>query len=329
MTISNQFETVACDFCGSAKTESVVRQTDLLHHTTNEFFSVVRCTDCGLSYTNPRPAQTEIGRYYSENYSFHAAPSALRIFAVRIAEHIANTSFAILAGIIPGIGRRLAPLVKPAIGDPVRSYYASGGRGSMLDIGCGAGASAHFWGERGALLAYRQITQVVGIEISDRARASLAAKGVEVQSDIADIPEDQLFGMIRMNWSLEHVYSPLRYFEFVRDHLEKEGRAVIAVPNYEGLIYKLAPECVELPIHLYHFRPHDIENYARRCGLRIAKMQTFSYPQMFVVAAQAGMFSKVFATPMGLREARQFQAALSRFDSAGRGNDMIVELAHE
>ena len=101
----------------------------------------------------------------------------------------------------------------------------------MLDIGCGAGASAHFWGRNGALLSYRRITKVAGVEIHDRARESLAAEGVEVWHDIEEIPQDQLFGMIRMNWSLEHVYSPKRYFEFIRDHLEKGGRAVITVPN--------------------------------------------------------------------------------------------------
>ena len=84
-----------------------------------------------------------------------------------------------------------------------------------------------------------------------------------------------------------------------------------------------------MPIHLYHFRPRDIENYTRLCGLRILELQTFSYPQMFVAAAQVGMFPKSFSTPLGLREAREFQSVLARFDRAGFGNDMIVIVAHE
>ncbi len=155
---------------------------------------------------------------------------------------------------------------------------------------------------------------------------NLAAEGVEAWRAIADVPEGRRFGLIRMNWSLEHVYSPLRYFSFVRDSLETGGRAVIAVPNYDGLIYRLAPDCVELSIHLYHFRPHDIENYAARCGLRVLELRTFSYPQMFVAAAQAGLFPEAFAAQFDVRQASAFQSMLARFDRAGWGNDMIVVL---
>jgi SAM-dependent methyltransferase len=319
-------ESVACDYCGSVETVPVTRQTDLLHRTTEVFFTIVRCTGCGLQYTNPRPEPAEIGRYYAQGYSFHVALSPLRRAAAALAERVANGPLAAIAGLLPGIGRRLALYVKPSIADPVRSYYAAGGVGTMLDIGCGAGASAHFWGDRGALLAYRRITKVAGVEVADRARESLAAEGVEAWRDIADVPEGRRFGLIRMNWSLEHVYSPLRYFSFLRDRLETGGRAVIAVPNYDGLIYRLAPDCVELPIHLYHFRPQDIENYAARCGLRVLELRTFSYPQMFVAAAQAGLFPDAFADQLNVRQASDFQSMLARFDRAGWGNDMIVVL---
>jgi SAM-dependent methyltransferase len=305
----------------------VARQTDLLHRTTDDFFTIVRCVGCGLQYTNPRPSSDEMGRYYADGYSFHAAPSRLRRFAAAAAERLVNGPFAPIADILPALSRRLAAHVKPSIPDPVRAYYSAGGNGTMLDIGCGAGASAHFWGERGSLLAYRRLAEVAGIEIAQRAREQLAATGIETWGALDAVPQQRRFGMIRMNWSLEHVHSPSRYFEFLRGHLEPAGRAVIAVPNFDGFIYRLAPDCVELPIHLYHFRPRDIENYAQRFGLRIIELRTFSYPQMFIAAAEAGLISKAFATQHGVRDARAFQSILERFDSAGWGNDMIAVLA--
>ena len=51
MGLGSTVETVACDFCGSAEATPVARQTDLLHRTTEEFFTIVRCADCGLQYT--------------------------------------------------------------------------------------------------------------------------------------------------------------------------------------------------------------------------------------------------------------------------------------
>ena len=196
----------------------------------------------------------------------------------------------------------------------------------MLDIGCGAGASAHFWGEAGALLAYREFTEVGGIEVASRAREWLAREGVEAWDDLDSVPAQRRFGMIRLNWSLEHVHTPSRYFRFLQEHLETSGRAMIAVPNYDGLIYRLAPDCVELPIHLYHFRPQDIRNYAAKYGLRVLELTTFSYPQMFTAAAQAGLLPASFLKPQTLTEARAFQSILTRFDEAGWGNDMIAIL---
>ena len=48
-------EQVACDFCGCAEATAVTRQTDVLHHTTDEMFTIVSCNQCGLHYLNPRP----------------------------------------------------------------------------------------------------------------------------------------------------------------------------------------------------------------------------------------------------------------------------------
>lgn len=322
-------ESVVCNYCGCDKSIQIAQQTDLIHKTTTVVFNIVQCVNCGLHYTNPRPTSKDIGLYYAENYSYHKVPSGLKTIGYRIAVYLANNRIlARFVGAFSGIGRRLVPFVKPDIYDPVREFYATGGKGAMLDIGCGAGFSANFWGTKGGLIAYRRIAKVAGVEINARARESLCTKGIDVYADLESVPPSRLFGMIRMNWSLEHVHSPSHYFKFIKDHLEEGGQAVIAVPNYQGLLYQLAPSCVELPIHLYHFRPVDIENYAGRCGLRILDLFTFSYPGMFITGAQLGMFSKAFIAPFELREARNFQAVLTRFDRAGWGNDMVAVLTH-
>ncbi|APW44170.1 hypothetical protein RS694_17645 [Rhodoferax saidenbachensis] len=231
-----------------------------------------------------------------------------------------------LADLVPAVGNRLAPYVKPEIADPVRDYYASGGQGAFLDIGCGAGISAHFWGGQSSLRTCRRFIPVAGVEVAEQARTSLMKAGIEVWPDLSSVPEERRFGMIRMNWSLEHVHSPAAYFAFVKDRLLPRGRVMVAVPNYGGLIYKVAPDCIEVPIHLYHFRPVDIENYAKRFGLRLVSMQTFSYPHMFIAAAKVGLLPEAFGKATSLRSAKAFQAALHQFDHSGMGNDLIAIL---
>jgi len=86
-------ETVACDFCGGSEFEHVASQTDILHKTTAEIFSIVKCKGCGLQFVNPRLTREEIGRYYSDNYSFHGAPNWFRRAASFSLSVLANSSF--------------------------------------------------------------------------------------------------------------------------------------------------------------------------------------------------------------------------------------------
>ncbi len=320
-------ESVCCDYCGSSAATPIARQTDKLHQTTTDFFTIVQCSNCGLRYTNPRPTQNEIGKYYAETYAFHARPSVIRRLIRRLLKYLANSRIGAVAGAIPKIERILIPHICPSFSDPVREYYAGGGQGGLLDIGCGAGVSAHFWGEQGALRAYRQIAPVAGVEISELARKVLIEFAIESWSDIDDVPPDTRFGIIRMNWSLEHVHSPTRYFEFLRKHILSQGLVIIAVPNAEGIIYRLAPDCVELPIHLYHFSRGDIERYATRHRFKIKSFATFSYPGMFLAACKVGLFPELFSSPPSFGEAKEFQRVLRRFDRLDYGNDMIVVLA--
>lgn len=317
-------ESVACDYCGSSEFEEVVRQTDILHKTTQEFFVITKCRNCGLQFLNPRPTKEEIGRYYSEEYSFHAAHHPAKRIVTALLSWLANSPLSVLLNIIPGLNRRLSVYVAPNIEDPVRKYFR-GGR--ILDIGCGSGVLAHFWGRKGALLAYKKFAGVYGVEVADKARESLAGSGITAFKSLADVTGDLRFEIIRMNWSLEHVHSPSEYFGFIEARLAKGGKAIIAVPNYDGLLYLLSKDCVEVPIHLYHFRRQDIANYAEKFGLKIIEFQTFSYPQMFFFAAEVlPKLSESFTPPIKILEARYFQKFLSRLDSLGMGNDMIVVL---
>ena len=108
------------------------------------------------------------------------------------------------------------------------------------------------------------------------------------------------FDLIRMNWSLEHVHTPNKYFEFLSNHLSSEGRAIIAVPNYKGLIYRLAPNCVELPIHLYHFSEDNLRSYSKKHNLELTGSFTFSYPSMFSFAYDIGLLPLTSSFPEGI-----------------------------
>ena len=321
-------EKVNCDFCRSNNYKTVIRQKDLIHKTSDEIFEIVECQECGLKFTNPRPKMEEIQKYYSEDYAFHLSQSTLKIYFTTFAEVIANMPFSSIFDLIPFVGKKLSQFVKPLIKDPVLKYFKAGGFGPLLDIGCGSGSYAHYWGRSGSLLSYNKYCEVYGIETNDKARMKISSYNIKTWENIDQIEKSNKFGIIRMNWSLEHVHAPSKYFSFMKKHLADNGKIIITVPNYDGIIYRLSPNCVELPIHLYHFRKNDIMNYAKMNNLTVTSLKTFSYYQMFVFASKIGLLPQSMMLKDSIKKAKAFKDIFLHIDEAGFGNDMIIEMQH-
>ena len=322
-------EIVNCDLCGSKNYKIVTTQTDLIHETTKDYFSIVECEDCGLNYTNPRPSPEEIGAFYPKSYTFHHV-SGLRTFIKtsiigKFIRWIANSPLAYIFFFIPPISNLLASLVKPKIQDPVLKYIKERDIKSFLDIGCGSGIDPHFWRTGSSLIKCNRIIKVFGCETDESSRTFLNDNGIHCWSKIEEVEKDKKFDLIRMNWSMEHVHTPSKYFEFFDNHLSLEGRAIVCVPNYKGLIYRLAPNCVELPIHLYHFSENNLRSYSKKHNLELTNSFTFSYPGMFLFANDVGLLPpRSFLR--GIFFSNKLQIILNIFDKFGMGNDIVVTI---
>ena len=128
-----------------------------------------------------------------------------------------------------------------------------------------------------------------------------------------------------MNWSLEHAHNPKVYFEFFRDRIKPQGEVVICIPNYNGLIYEIDKSQVEVPIHLYHFKKNDIQNYCKLFDFKIIKFETFSLASMFYAVSKYNDKFKQFQK-MSLLDLRNFQKTLNLLDQYELGGDMIFVL---
>lgn len=323
-------ETINCDFCGSKNYNIVTQQTDLIHKTTQDYFSIVECNNCGLNYTNPRPSIDEMQDYYSKSYAFHHS-SGLKSFTKKsflgkFITFLANSPLSYLFIFIKPISNILGTQVKPKIQDPVLKYIKQKKIKNFLDIGCGSGLNPHFWGRESSLISCKKFAKTFGCEPNNESRKFLNNNGIICWSKIEDIEDDKKFDLIRMNWSLEHVHTPSKYFDFISSHLSANGRAIIAVPNYNGLIYHLAADCVELPIHLFHFSEESLINYSDKYNLEIVSSYTFSYPSMYSFSYEVGLLPKKYFFQKGVFFAKKFQNILNIFDRAGMGNDIVVIL---
>jgi 2-polyprenyl-3-methyl-5-hydroxy-6-metoxy-1,4-benzoquinol methylase len=202
---------------------------------TKEKFSIKACGQCGFKVTSPRPALTEIGRYYdSADYVSHS-----------------NTT--------KGLINKLYHIVKKrAIAQKIRlieTLHPS--TKEILDIGCGTGAFLNEIRKCG--------WTVTGIEPDLKTREFCRQTlnlNVFEESHLSEIPAES-YSIITMWHVLEHVHSLENRIADLYRLLKKGGYAIIAVPNYlsfDANYYKEFWAAYDVPRHLYHFSPDIIKN---------------------------------------------------------------------
>lgn len=312
-------EIVSCDFCNTKEHKIICTQTDIVHKTSNDFFQIVECAKCGLNYTNPRPQENEISKFYPKNYSFYQK-NLLSELKETFLGFFSNVYVGNVFIIIPYIYKKLKNYVKPKIKYPLKLQKNE----YIIDIGCGSGNSLHYWGYKESLKYYRNLTKnIFGIEPNELSREKLKNLDINVYSDISKVNHNQKFDTIRMNWSLEHVHNPSRYFKFFSKHLkDKASKVLICIPNYDGHIYHIDKKNVELPVHLFHFKYKNIYNYCKKYNLKIDYFKTFSYATMYLFSATINKNLIKYGN-MSLLEMQKFQKKLSIIDKRNEGNDMM------
>jgi len=127
----------------------------------------------------------------------------------------------------------------------VRKVCGSGHGRRLLDIGCGDGTQM--------IAARDDGWQAMGTEVNPGPPRRL---GLDVISDLAELPSELRFDCITFWHSLEHLRDPLDAVRIARAHLSPNGVLLIAVPDNGGMQAKLFGRHwlhLDVPRHLYHF----------------------------------------------------------------------------
>ncbi len=107
---------------------------------------------------------------------------------------------------------------------------------------------------------------------------------VRNESEIVNL-ESQRFDVITMWHVLEHVPKLNERIEDLKRLLKPNGIIIIAVPNCNSLDAKIYQEnwaAYDVPRHLYHFTPKDIDAVFKKHGLKVFKILPMIFDSFYV-----------------------------------------------
>lgn len=243
-----------CPVCSGGKHSFWRKAID--HNVSGASFSIVQCNGCGFRFTNPRPTENTIGNYYkTENYISHSSTKR-------------------------GLINKLYHFVrKRAIQQKENLIRESVHGNKLLDFGCGTGDFLAYCKTKG--------WEVQGIEPDEDAR-SIASKTNEIEafepSYIKKI-QDNSYDVITLWHVLEHVYLLNETIQEFKRILKPNGTLIVAVPNcgsYDADYYKEDWAALDLPIHLYHFRPKNIKSLFSNHGIVLEKVLPMKYDAYYI-----------------------------------------------
>jgi len=243
-----------CPIYGSDQYDLYISAKD--YFLTGESFDIVRCITCGFRFTNPRPVQADLGRYYESPEYISHSDSRKGIFAAvyqQVRKHALRRKYSMISRFQP--------------------------TGEILDIGCATGQFLNFMAAHG--------WKTTGIEPDEKTRRyAISEYGLKVlpENKLYTLPKSS-FDVITMWHVLEHVSDLKDRMNQLKSLLKPAGTLVIAVPNcesYDAIKYGAFWAGYDLPRHLYHFAKDDMKLLLDSHGFTLVTILPMKFDAFYV-----------------------------------------------
>jgi 2-polyprenyl-3-methyl-5-hydroxy-6-metoxy-1,4-benzoquinol methylase len=243
-----------CPICNSNHFDTYLESED--YTVSRETFKIVSCSSCQFKFTNPIPDLEKLGLYYkSEEYVSHS-----------------NSNKGLINSIYQVV-RKYTLLKKLKL---ISKFYRTG---NLLDIGCGTGEFLD--------ICKQAKWNVKGIEPDEGARKMATENfslDVGPEEELKDLT-DQSYDAITMWHVLEHVPNLKERMVELKRLLKPNGIIIIAVPNCNSLdakIYGKYWAAYDVPRHLYHFTPKDMDELVKQFELKVFNILPMIFDSFYV-----------------------------------------------
>ena len=244
----------SCPVCNGKSFKDFLKVVD--HNVSGDKFNISECNDCGFRFTNPRPKENTICKYYkSGNYISHN--SSKKGFINKIYYLVRDYQFKIK---LNNIANRLATNDK-----------------NLLDVGCGTGDFVKYLKNKG--------WSATGVETDDAARAFAIEENKQRVLKSLKKFKGESFDVITMWHVLEHIYDLNNYLKTLFSLLKDGGMLVVGVPNnasYDAEFYKENWFAYDPPIHLSHFRKKDVEALASNNNFQLKNIDPLIFDAYYI-----------------------------------------------
>ena len=238
--MSTDLEVAPCPMGCPVADVVVCISKDLIHGVGGEF-QVVRCEQCALVRTNPRPTADDIGAYYPAEYSPHATLSRTAGWRSKLQA-------------LAGLRDHWLPDIPP---------------GHVLEIGC---ANGDF------LVHMKSLGWTVeGIEPGSVPAGVAGSKGLHIQNTTVESaePPTQPADLVVAWMALEHFHHPVDALRKLAGWSAADASLVVSLPNLNGLSFRLFERYwydLDVPRHLYHFTPETATSMLAASGWRVERV---------------------------------------------------------
>jgi SAM-dependent methyltransferase len=223
-----------------------------------EEFTIVQCGSCGFRFTNPRPDEATVGKYYqSEDYISHS-----------------NTSKGLINSAYQSVR-------KITLKRKLKQVCSATGKqqGKLLDMGCGTGEFLNTCKQAG--------WTVQGIEPSPGAREfAIKQYGLDVKDAGAwNAFTDNAFDAVTAWHVLEHVYDLAGTLQQVKRILLPGGAFIVALPNCSSAdaeFYGRYWAAYDVPRHIWHFTPAHVKTFFEKQGYKLESVLPMPFDAYYI-----------------------------------------------